>query len=124
MSKNLSNINTYKSAIVQICSIAFAFASINSVTAQQIPQSVINGLSTPNSAQDFFNEGTQMLEQEERILNEQKFRSGEQLLKITKVTIEPQVKLKRFKQIQNSEITGLTIDWRSAYANPSQKRDR
>jgi hypothetical protein len=83
MKKTSGKISTRLAQIIEAISIVLvlASASTNSVAAQQIPQSSVNGLFTPNSSQRFFEEGRKILNEEERILNEQKLRAGEHILK-------------------------------------------
>ena len=53
------------------------------------PQSIINGLSYPTSAQRFFEEGQRQLNQEIQNLSEQKRLSAEKLLEISDEILDP-----------------------------------
>lgn len=50
--------------------------------AIEVPQTILNGLYSPTSAQQFFNEGRRQLELEAEILQQQRLTSPEKLLEI------------------------------------------
>lgn len=92
--------------IQTIISIAIASVCLftNSARSQDIPRSVINGLYTPNSSQQFFQEGREMLQREEEILKDQKLLSFPKILKIRKEPLENKIDRLEFKSISFDRI--------------------
>jgi hypothetical protein len=80
----------------------FLFA--NSARSQDIPRSVINGLYTPNSSQQFFHDGREMLHREEEILKDQKLLSFPKILKIKKEQLPNNLDRLKFKSLSSDRI--------------------
>ena len=58
-----------------------------------IPSEVTNGLFYPRSSELFFEEGTQKLEREIKILNQRQYESPDRLLQISDELLAPQAEL-------------------------------
>jgi hypothetical protein len=76
----------------------------HSAKAQNIPRSVINDLYTPNSSQQFFHDGREMLNREEKILKDQKLLSSPKILKIRKEQLQNNLDRLEFKSISFDRI--------------------
>jgi hypothetical protein len=76
----------------------------NYARSQNIPRSVINSLYTPNSSQQFFYEGRELLNREEEILKEQKLFSSPKILKIKKEQLQNNFDRLKFKSLSFDRI--------------------